>query len=153
LALWPLALIPLVGGLLIGGAIWGASHLPFGPSPEAQQRAEEAALLDSMQADARAVTPAGLHEIALSHHGCDDSGTDFVERALRIDGEHRPGAVRTALLDAYVKRGWHRVAFAFAVSKDTVERAYGGRSLRAVESDDGHLLTVDVVDGTCWSGD
>jgi hypothetical protein len=147
-------MIPLVGAFLIGGAIWGASHFVFARSWAEQRHADETALLDSMQEDAQAVTPVGLHEVRLRRYECgamgDDSAPLAIERTLRIDGKHQPGAIRTAVLDGYVKRGWHRVTFAFAVSKDTVE--HGDRSLYAEESDDGRVLTVALQGGGFCAG-
>jgi hypothetical protein len=66
---------------------------------------------------------------------------------LRINGDHKPGSVRTAVLDEHVRRGWHRITFVLAVSTDNVER--GDRILWAIESEDGRTLTITESGGSC----
>src|SRR5205823_4230254 len=90
-SLWPLAVIPLVGVLLIGGAIFVASTK--GADPVEQPR--EARLLDSLTVDARRVTPPGTREVRLTrHHVCPradlDSSQTQVKRELRLDAGVTP---------------------------------------------------------------
>ena len=108
--MWPLATILLVGALLIGGAIWGASRLLLGPSPEAKQRAEQTAVVVRLTTAVRLVTPTGSEEVRLSPHPCQpgDSGQTYVERELHFDRTFDQRALTEQVISAYVARGWTR---------------------------------------------
>jgi hypothetical protein len=144
-SLWPLAAIGLVGCLVIGGGIFAASHIGHGDSTE---QPKEARLLDSLTVNARLVTPRGTREAALTRtHVCPrsegDTSATQVERELRLDADLTPRTARESLMRLYVRNGW------VPLPQDphgTVTQ--GSRWLSTSDNTAGHVLTVNVTDGS-----
>jgi hypothetical protein len=143
-------MIPLVGALLIAGALFAASHIDDGQRADAGRlRDAHARQLDAMQQDVRAVTPAGVREISVRGYACgevDDSSGPSVVRELRIDARQKHGVAQAAVLDGYIERGWRRQTFGLAVSTSDVVQE--DRVISATESEDGRTLTI-VLNGRC----
>jgi hypothetical protein len=144
-SLWPLLAIPLLGALLVGGAIYAASNLS---SADSAEQPKEARLLDSLTADARLVTPPGTREARLTRtHVCPrgegDSSATQVERELQLDADVTPQTAREAILSAYVRHGWVREP---QNPLGTVNK--GSRSLWTSDNTTGHVLTVSVAFGS-----
>jgi hypothetical protein len=143
LSLWPLALIPVVGALVIVGLFALGSHMVDAVSGPDSDRA----MLDSLQQDARAVTPPGMHEIALHRHPCGDLGDSMPATVMR-DLSLAPRAnftnSRDALLTSYLRIGWHRNP---SDPESQLER--GDRSLLVDRADkwaDTDTLRVEITD-------
>jgi len=100
-SLWPLALVPITGAVVIGLAIMAASRAGHSANPS--HRAELAALT----VEVRAVTPRHAREVELRPDECgarDSAGGIAVTRTLSFD--RIAAADLIALQNSYVSRGW-----------------------------------------------
>jgi hypothetical protein len=102
-SIWPVLLIPLVGGLLLAVGFLAASQLD--PLFDGNK-----SLLDGLEREVRAVTPTGTRETSLRRYDCgeggDDSAPPNVGRHLAVA---TPGAERAAidaLVAGFRQRGW-----------------------------------------------
>ena len=102
-------------------------------------------LLDSLERDARAVTPIGTLETTLSRYACGKNGINTsaptsVVRKLHVSAAN--GSVRDAVINGYVGLGWHRSS---QQPNDIAEHGQH-RDVYVEESGDGRSVTVRVED-------
>lgn len=107
--LWPLAVIPLLGVLILGGALIAASRT----APRRSEQPAESHLLDSLTVDARLVTPPGTREARLTRYavcpqGEGSSAATRVDRDLRLQPNASGATAQAEILGQYARLGWVR---------------------------------------------
>jgi hypothetical protein len=139
-SLWPLLLIPIIGGLLVAGALLAASAIHPADT--------QARVLDSMQRDARSTTPSGMTETSLRRYACgtykDDSAPSTIVRTLRVNGLDQSSALHETLA-VYRQHGWSPNR-----ADSSGESLLKGEQkvLRVTVSRNGAFVTVGISDGS-----
>jgi hypothetical protein len=137
-SMWPVLLIPLVGGLLLAAGFFAASQIEPLPDPNM-------GVLDGLQRELRAVTPSGTHVTSLRRNDCreQDSASPSVDRYLAIDTPGAELAAIDALETGFRGRGW--ATNEWAVDKTIPSLVSGDRVLSFTPTN--NTVVVSMVEG------